>query len=259
MKKTFECAVLTATMIAAASLAHATPIDIQFTGTVTQAGAVTSNGTAVSGGFHLETDRLLSTGAPASGIQYGFVDWQPAGLTQPLGYLDFSGTHHEVPAYANNYALVNFVDGCNPLCNTGWAEDFNVGAYTQESIPTGYTGQVRGSSITLFNVYEVLLPAYPFFQEYDAFDGATAKPLDILSLPLARVDGSYTEQVLDCVDGACTTLSYDYFVFGVDSLTRAVSPTAVPEPGTLGLMALAFSTLLLSRRRVPARIPRHAS
>src|SRR5690349_5172047 len=99
MRKTFERALFAAIALVASSLAQGTPIDIQFTGTVRQESATTPLGTAVSGGFHLETDRYFSLGAPASGIQYGFIDWQPTGLTQPLAYLSFSGADHELPAY----------------------------------------------------------------------------------------------------------------------------------------------------------------
>ena len=232
-----------------ASAADATPIYFEFTGIVSQASATTPVGTAVSGSFNLETDRLVSFGQP--GIQYSFIDYQPTGLTEPLAILDVGGIHHEVPGYSQNYAGVNFVDGCQPLCNTGWSENFNLGAYTQEPWSAGYTGQLRNSSISLFNLYEQLLPDYPYFQGYDAFDGATAVPLDVLSLPLAHLQGDYYEAISDCIDGTCSTVSSSYFVFEIDTLSRGVkSAESVPEPGTLELLGVAgFSLFLFGRRR----------
>lgn len=253
MRKTFERAAFAAIAIAAASLAQATPIDIQFTGTVRQASATTPVGTAVAGGFHLETDRFVSTGAPLSGVQYSFIDWQPSGLTQPLAYLSFSGADHELPLYPDNYAMINFADGCQPVCNPGSSENFNIGVFSEQPRQAGYTGQLRSTSILLYNLYETPLPDFPYFETYNAFDGAAQSPDDILSLPLSHLDGAYIEGVLDCVEGVCSQLSYDYFVFDIGSLTRGVAPTGVPEPGALGLMALAFSALFLFRRRAPAR------
>ena len=55
----------------------------------------------------------------------------------------------------------------------------------------------------------------------------------------------------NCVDGGCSETNSDYFVFSIDSLTRGVGPKAVPDPGTLGLLATAmmFSAAMRRRRR----------
>jgi PEP-CTERM motif-containing protein len=162
-----------------------------------------------------------------------------------------------VPTYASNYSLVNFADGCQPVCNTGWSENFNLGAYTQDAWSPDFTGQMRSSSISLFNVYQTLLPDFPFYEGYDAFDGATAVPLDTLTLPLAYLDGTYFESIADCVEGNCTTVSSDYFVFRVDTLTRGIASTAVPEPGTPALLATAMLLGVAMRRRArssPGRV-----
>jgi hypothetical protein len=251
--KNLARAAIAALAFGSTGLAQAVPIHFEFTGTVSQAGTTIELGTAVSGGISLETDRLLSSGLPASDIQYSFVDWQPTGLTEPLAFIDFAGTHHEVPAYSSNYALVNFVDGCQPLCNTGWSENFNLGAYTEDAWSADFTGQMRSSSISLYNIYQNQLPDYPYFEIYDAFEGATAVPLDTISLPLAYLDGIYYESISDCVNGNCTSGSSDYFVFRIDNLTRGVGPTDVPEPGTLGLLATAMLLFVATRRRARSR------
>jgi hypothetical protein len=167
--------------------------------------------------------------------------------------MDFAGTHHEVPAYSTNYALVNFADGCQPLCNTGWSENFNLGAYTQDPWSADFTGQMRSSSISLYNVYQNVLPDFPFYEGYDAFDGASAVPLDTISLPLAYLDGVYSESITDCVNGSCTSGSSDFFVFRVDTLTRGVGPKSVPEPGTLVLLTTAMFLGVATRRRARSR------
>ena len=252
MNRNLARAAIAALAMASAGLAHAVPIYFEFMGSVSQPSSTIGVGTAVSGGFNLETDRLLSAGPPASGIQYSFVDWQPTGLTQPLAFIDFAGTHQEVPAYATNYALVNFVDGCQPLCNTQWAEDFNIGAYSSDDWSEGFTGQLRSSSISLFNIYQTQQPDFPYYQGYDAFDGATAVPLDTISLPLSYLDGTYAESIADCVDGNCTTTSYEYFVFRVDTLNRGIVASSLPEPGTLSLFAAALFFAFVRRRRLKA-------
>jgi len=249
MKSNLARAAIAALAFGCAGVAQALPIYFEFSGIVTQPSSAVGVGTAVSGRFNLETDRLLFSG-PSGGIQYSFVDWEPTDLTGPLAYVDFAGTHHEVPAYSSSYAILNFADGCQPVCNTGWSENFNLGASTQDAWSQGYTGQLRSSNISLVNAYT--LPGFPP-QGYDAFEGATATPLDTLSLPLASLSGSYYESIAECVDGACAETSHDYFVFRIDTLTRGVVQTSVPEPGTLGLWATAMLLGVATRRRARSK------
>lgn len=245
MKKLARRAVAAATLsFGFAGFSHAVPVYFDFTGTVTissQAGAV---GQAVSGGFNFETDRLLAL-SPADGTQYTTVDWMPTGLTEPMGFASIGDLSISLPAHGLYYGGINFVDGCQPECNLGWRENFNLQVISQDLIASNFTGQWRSSSLSLFNSYEA-----------DAFDGAGIGPLDALTLPLAQLLGTYNEWIYDCIDGACAVTGQLEYQYSIDTVSRGIGPRSVPEPGTLGLLGAALGGLLLRRRRVMQASPR---
>jgi hypothetical protein len=256
MKKSLARATAAAVSLAFAGFAQAVPLYFDFTGTVTQASPAIGLGTAVSGGFTLDTDRLL---LQTTGIdnQYDFFDLAPTGLTEPLAFIDSAGTHQEIPSRALNFAAVSFSDACRPLCDPGISENITMSAVTLDPYIEGFTGQRRRSDITLYNNYWNRLPDFPFYDVYDAFDGTTAAPLDIVSMPLGEFTGLYYESAFDCVAGECTQVFNDdlaFFWFSVDTVSRGVGARAVPEPDTLGLMAAAMVLgIAVRRRRAPKK------
>jgi len=250
-----------------AGTAEAVPFHFDFTGTTTgssysypmPAGAPTtvdgySLGQAVNGGFNFDTDRLYDAGT--FGFQHSWVDWQPTNLTEPLAFLSFGGRDVSLPAYpgGSSYSDVSFVDACTPTaCEPGWAENFSLYATSSDrDITADFTGTSHRTSIFFDSAALIRLADYPFFQNYDYFDGASVDPLSILSLPLLDMIGIYSEETIDCVSGACTSLDRQ-FSFAIDSVSRGLTPaTAVPEPGTLELLGAAtLAALLLARRRKP--------
>ena len=227
--------------------AHAVPIYFDFTGSVIQESPSIGIGTAVSGGFTLETDRLAFL--PSSPNQYIFADFAAPGLTEPLAFIDFAGIHQEIPDRPISFATVAFVDACTPVCTPGVAEGIHVTAATQDPWSAGYTGQMRRVDMSVNNIYWNRLPDYPFYDLYNGFDGTTAAPIDVVSMAFGELSGTFFEPEFDCVAGECTVTREEYFVFSIDTLSRGVGTRAVPEPGTLGLMGAAVFLGFTMRRR----------
>lgn len=247
MRRILARAAVAAATLAFGGFAQAVPIYFDFTGTVTGS---SPGATTVSGGFTFESDRLLllNTGIPN---QYDFMDLQPTGLTEPLAFIDFGGIHREIPSLALNAAGVTFSDVCRPACDPGAVENVQLSALTIDPFIEGFTGQRRRADLFLYNTYWNRLPEFPYYEMYDGFDGATADPLDLVTMTLADLSGTYYESVYDCVDGECTqTFEGSPFVqFTIDTVTRGVGPRSVPEPGPLGLLGAALAGVFLLRRR----------
>jgi len=240
MKKKLAMAAFAA--LGLAGVAEATPIYFDFTGTIDGSGA------AVSGGFNFESERLLSTGEPASGWQYTFVDWEPAGLTLPSAFLSFEGQDVSFPRFAQHYSVINFADQCasNP-CPANTADNFNLGAFTNDVWTPDYTGALRSDVLMVFNFDRA---------NTDFIDGATTIPTDIVSLPLLNLIGIYAQTVHDCVAGTCTQVSNNQISFSLDTVSRGLGARSVPEPGTLGLLGIALGGILLRRRRATSALIR---
>jgi hypothetical protein len=59
----------------------------------------------------------------------------------------------------------------------------------------------------------------------------------------------FYEETYDCTSGACVAHRNFEHQLVVDTVSRSVISTSVPEPGTLGLLGAALGGLLLRRRR----------
>jgi hypothetical protein len=238
------------------SVAQAVPVYVDFSGIVTQytlpAVDGVSTGAAVTGGFTLETDRLLPSGPPLSGMQYTFLDLNPTGLAQPLATVSFGDREITFPQLERTYAYVNFVDGCRPGCGTGWAEAYSINAATQDVFTPGYTGLYHSYFLNIFSLARTPLPDFPYFEWFDGFDGAAMTAMDAFTLPTWELQGSFLESIADCANGVCTSVSDASFNFDLTSFTRGVGTRPVPEPGTLGMFVAALAGAWLLRRRKPA-------
>jgi hypothetical protein len=240
MKRDFVRVAFTAAAVAFTGIAQAVPIYFDFTGRVNSGDPGTVFGTPVSGGFTLETDRIPAPIlSPQQPIQptYQTADWDPQNLSEPLAYLSSGG--NVFPDYALDYALLTFIDGCQPGCSPTSFDDFSIYVVTQDLWTPDYTGQYRLASLLLWNTVN----------GSDAFDGSTAQVIDMVSLPLGNMGGFYGESLSDCVDGNCTLISSTSYGFSVDTLTRGVGSRSVPEPGTLALLAAGLAGCGLRRRR----------
>jgi hypothetical protein len=251
MKKALARSAALLVAFVASTVAQAVPIHFDFTGRVSGGTVGAPLGAAASGGFRFDSDQFLFSGA-SGGIQYSWVAWQPA-VTGPLAFLSVGDSTFTVPSGDTNYALINFADGCQPLCNLGWAENFNLSAYSGTATPAGFTGTARSTGFGFYNVYQNQLPDYPYWQLYDQFVGSQMQPLDVLSLPLASYDVSFLETTWDCVAGSCRETSAVSFQIALDSLTRSSPAQSVPEPGTLALLGLGLAGVFAARRRKGVR------
>lgn len=250
MKQQLLRALAGALILSFAAAAQAVPIQFNFTGINTGSADMpvgSVQGQAISGGFTFETDLLVRQelvpaemgvyfqGVPQASLYFG----DQIVLFPEFGPLSSS----------NGYIL--FYDGCRTLDCQSDQDVFNLNAYSAEVSPdiiaSGFTGTYRTANFSFTSGKDFVPPL-------GSFDATTIDPTAIVDLPISgAAGGTYAEFVYSCVAGECSNLSARGFGFEVTSVSRFVESHAVPEPGTLGLMALVFAGLLLFRRRAPAR------
>ncbi len=234
MKKSLALCAIAATITSGFSgVAQAVPVYFDFTGTIS------GTGSAISGGFNFDTDRLLFA-PPALNSQYTFVDWHPEGLTEPLAFLDFDGRQVRYPVFDTYYNLVSFVDQCSSDPCPGAGDNFNLMSITNDTTPVDFTGTFRSSSIMVFAFGPL---------DHDYVNGSTALPIDIVTLPLHQLVGIFSESEQSCVLGVCSTVHGNSINFTLDTVSRGVGARSVPEPGTLGLFGVALAGMWVLRRR----------
>ena len=255
MKRTLaRSAVAAVCSLGFAGTAGAIPIHFDFTGTITGVENVkgATVGAVISGGFTFETERLAFGHAPGS-PQYSWVDHEPEGLTEPYAFLNFGGREVAYPSAATgNYAVINFFDACTPICAPFGVENFGMFASTGHSAAPDFTGLMQQSSFYFASAALTRLTDPPFIEAFDYFDGTQVDPTSIVTLPLYDLAGFYSQGTMDCVSGGCTNIAPGSLGFTIDSVTRGIGARAVPEPGTLSLLAASLAGLWLFRRRARA-------
>jgi hypothetical protein len=245
-RTTVRSAIAAAFSLGTIATANAVPLYFDFTGNIQD-----GTGTAISGGFSVETDRL--TGSAPTPAHRSWVDFEPANRAESVAHLAFGDRNITVPSgTGTSYVVINFYDGCTPAdCPNHQFDNFGVFASTvdREIVP-GFTGTYSSQSFYVASAGITRLPDAPFMEAFDYFDAAQVDPTSIVTLPLFDLIGFFSEDTFDCVDGACVALGQGTsFSFTIDSVERGVGSRSVPEPGTLGLLGAGLMTALWMRRR----------
>lgn len=245
MKRIIARAAIAVLAFGIAGVSHAIPIQIDFSGT-------TYEGEHAGGQFLIETDGLvqLEFGGSATSPQKSFTDRIDL-VNRPtpiLGSFSVGSDIYSLSDYlAAGYGSVQFVDLCATECAPGVSDNWSVNLFQQSyafgSAPPdgGYT--YRGMGLT----------SGGYFESFDFLDNATTRPEDILTMPLIHLQAYFLEETVTCLAGECSTTRNRNYQVNVDSVTRSVTSTSVPEPGTLGLFGAALGGMLLFRRRAALR------
>jgi hypothetical protein len=252
MKRIFA---LTALAFGMTNTAMAEPVYMDFTGLITAtSGGGAPEGTAISGGFTFDTDRMfrndLDLSSPYRQITY--TDFSATGFADPIAYVNLAGQSSSWGTDGNfTYGWLGLVDTCTPTaCLGGWAENLSWNADTN-SFVSGQDGTYTQRYISVLSTHTAPIPDFPYKQTLDYFDGNTVTAFSGVTLPLYDLIGLYSESTYECAGGSCTTASQYQYNFSIDSIDRGIGARPVPEPGTTGLLAAALGGLMFFRRRRP--------
>ena len=244
MKSITARAAIAALAFGFVGISQAVPIQFEFSG-------LTGDGTRGTGQFLFETDELTQLTLRPNDWQSIFTD-RPT-LDRPTPVLGSFSVGSTTFSFGDNllggYGSVGFVDDCNAAleCDPSLREGWLLNLYEQsfaigEPAPDVYT--IRSLSFTSLMWPPIERPAPSGF-----IDLATTRPEDILTLPLVQTTANYQEMTYDCSSGECVGYRNLDYTLAIDSVTRSVKSTSVPEPGTLGLFGAAFAGLFFARRR----------
>lgn len=248
MKTITRACLLGASLIASfANSAHAVPIAFEFSGTVSgsDAGHMDWRGQTATGRFVLETDNftaLSPLGRQVTWTDTVSVDVRPSPM---IGSLRIGDELISLNSEVESYGGINFVGGCAMDCPATWIENWGVFMNTQSFA----LGQPIGDAYRLSGLR--FFSDGPINSDFIPDSGLT--PLDILSLPLGLLTGSYSAFDYLCTNGECIQSGFTLAHFRVTSVTRVqIEPTPVPEPGALTLLAASLSGVAFVRRRRPS-------
>ncbi len=236
--------------------AFAVPIQFDFVGKVTSTMGYFENkgleGLLLNGSFYYETDRMTGMADPY-GKSVVYEDNVPTGISAELNLGGFRVQYPDQPE--SNSLSMGFFDFCDGAFCTPGLGDFIQMTAGSSTVPAetwsapGFTGSFSQSYLTVGLMGD------------DLFNWETVDPADLLTMTLpGNMFGSYSNSAEDCNAGSCAISAYDSFAFNIESVRLDLppryppapvpDPVAVPEPGTLGLMALGLAGMLPFRRRV---------
>lgn len=236
---------MTVIALSIAGISQAVPIRFQFSGN-------TYDGTRASGQFFIETAGLRQLDTPPTVPQKTFTDL--LGLNDRpvpmLGSFSVGGTTYDMGSYLpGGYGGISFVDVCTPVCFPNTRENWNISLY-QQDYPFG--GAFPASGIYTFQSMSFLSGtpySFEHTESFDFLDNNITRPEDILTLPLLQMTGVFYEETVTCVAGACSSTRNFEYQINVDTVSRSVVSTSVPEPGTLALLGAALAGMFFVRRR----------
>jgi len=247
----------------AAALAPSPGSGVTVTGVFTEASNVQMLGNFTGGnstigfsdGIVLSTGNVTQIAFPASGLDTGFAGSPTSNSTLDLinSIPTVAGSFHDTvrlsltidPGLLNNY--VNFSLG---FLSNEISESDRFGVFLDDT----YFGFLSGSPISMSHPWIFASVSNIGFASALYLDGDGTNPESFLvSIAIPSPGVSFT---LDFVLVDVFGDSVDTAVF-LGNLTLSETPLGVvmiPEPGTLGLLALAGSSLLLLRRRRAANV-----
>jgi hypothetical protein len=233
--------------------ANAIPVIFEFSGTVNSVtvGSESWMGQQATGRFEIETDNFVLFPAPPTPPTYSWTDALPFdNRPTPLSAsLAIGADAINLNAQADIYGGIHLSDGCAPDCPDNLGDYWSISAYTQ-SFALGSPVPDGGYTVSSLSFWSWS----GFGAPVDLFDASTLSPVDILTLPLLQLSGSYHAWSYNCMAGECEQTGATMAQFAVDSVVRTAEDTmSVPEPGTLGMLATALAGLFLLRRRQPVR------